>query len=171
MLDSLRAITQIRFTRRASALASVFAGVAIISVLAFFLFGNSRAKRVLFFPIEGGLAAEQRFLPNHMETEQDMAELVREEILGPVRHDALRLMSKDVVLQSLFVRNHLAYIDLSPELFLEGAGYALHAEAALTVLKKALRFNFPHIREVVFTVDGQIPSFSARAASRGAGAP
>ncbi len=169
MLDSLRVITEIRLTRRAAVLASIFAGIAVISLLAFFLLGNTRVKRVLFFPVEGRLASEQRYLPNHRDAEMDMAELVREEILGPVRHDAQRLMSKNVILQSLFIRSRVAYIDLSPELFLEEAGYPLSSGEALKVLEKSVRFNFPHIREVVFTVDGQVPSFGARGEAAGAG--
>jgi hypothetical protein len=162
VFESLRAITEVRLTRRAAILASIMAGIACISILVFFFFGNSRTKRVLFFPAQGQLVSEQRFLPNHGDIEGDMTELIREEILGPVSHDAQRLMSKDVTLKSLFVRNHVAYIDLSADFFLEQARYPLGGEAALEVLRKAVRFNFPHVREVVFTADGQVPNFSSR---------
>ena len=162
MFESLRAIAEVRLTRRAAVLASVLAGTALISILVFFIFGNDRSKRVLFFPAEGRLVSEMRFLPNHRDIEGDMTELVREEILGQVSHAAERLVSKDVILMSLFVRNRVAYIDLSADFFLAQAGYPLMEEAALDVLRKAVRFNFPHVREVVFTVDGQVPNFSSR---------
>jgi hypothetical protein len=164
VLDNLRVFARVRLNRGAMIAGAALVGVTILSLLLFFLIGSTRARRILFFPQDGTgrLVSEQRFLPTRRDLEGDMSELVREEILGAVRNDAQRLVSKDVALRSLFVRGRVAYIDLSADLILSGNEFPLHGADVLKVLRRSICFNFPRVREVVFTVDGQVPNFNDR---------
>jgi hypothetical protein len=66
VIDRFGFLSRIRLGRRQLAAGAVFLAVLSFSLAIFFLAGDRRAKRVLFFPAEKavGLVAEQRFLPN-----------------------------------------------------------------------------------------------------------
>lgn len=164
MLDRLDFLLRIRLGRRPMAVGLVFLGALVLSLSFALSVGNARARRVLFFPAgaPGRVAIEDRYLPNHRGLEGDLRELVDGEILGPTRRDAALLFPRDVRVRSLFVRSRVVYIDLSPELVFAGPEQPLHGEQALALLDKSIRFNFPRVREVVYTVDGQAPRFAAR---------
>ncbi len=163
MLDRLDFLLRARLNRRQSAVALVFLGALAVSLALAFTVGNTRSRRVLFFPAEGSgrLVAEERSLPNHHDLEGNLRELVDGEILGPAGRGAALLFPRDVTVRSLFVRARVLYLDLSPEIVLAGPEQPLRGEQALAVLEKSVRFNFPHLRSVVFTVDSQAPRFTA----------
>lgn len=150
----------IRLDKRSAAVGCAFFGALVLSVSLFFLFGNSRIRRVFFFPlgVSGKISAEARMVTNHGDIEGDIRELVEGEILGPVNHGMKLLISRNVTLQSLFVRNRVLYLDLSPIAVVED-GLPLRLGEAIGVLKRSISFNFPIIRETVILVDGQVPVF------------
>ncbi len=163
MLDRLDFLRRIRLDRKQMAVGLVFLGVLALSLALAFTVGGARARRVVVFPAAGSarIVAEERYLPNHHDLEKNLRELVDGEILGPAARGSALLFPRDVTVRSLFVRSRVLYMDLSPELVLEGPEQPLHGEQALAVLEKSIRFNFPHVRSVVFTVGGQVPRFSA----------
>ena len=151
----------LRLEKRSAAVGIAFFGVLVLSVLLFFLFGNSRVGRVFFFPADasGRIAAEKRLVPNYGDAERDIRELVEGEILGPVDHDLKLMISREVTLRSLFVRNRILYLDLSANFAVLGDDLPLKGGKALEALRKAILFNFRGIREIVFLVDGQAPFY------------
>jgi len=151
----------LRLEKRSAAVGIAFFGVLALSVLLFFLFGNTRVGRVFFFPAgaSGRVAAEKRFVPNYGDTERDIRELIEGEILGPVDHDLELLMPREVTIHSLFVRNRILYLDLSANFAVLGDDLPLRGGDALEALQKAVSFNFRGIREIVFLVDGQAPFY------------
>jgi hypothetical protein len=161
VLDKLILLSRIRLGRGAAIAGASLLGVLALSLLVFLIAGNGRVKRVLFFPLDGSgrLVAEERFLTNRHELEGDMRELVEEEILGPVRHDAGLLMPRDVTVRSIFVRSRVVYLDLSADFLRAGPEYPVHGREALSALEKAIGFNFPGVREVFITIGGQSPRF------------
>jgi hypothetical protein len=151
-----------RVDRSASIVGIVFLGALAVSILLFLLVGNSRVKRVFFFPAstDGRIAAESRLVPNHGDIELDIREFVEGEILGPVDYDFKLLMPREVTVRTLFVRSRVLYVDLSADFAVLGQGLPLGKAEMLDELKAAISFNFPRIREIVFLVDGQTPVFA-----------
>jgi spore germination protein GerM len=164
VLVSLDFLSRIHLGRRALIAGSALVAVLLVSLFFFFLVGYKREKRVLFFPREGSaaLAAEERFLPNHRDLEVDLRKLIEEVILGPAGHDEVRLIPREVTVRSLSVQNHVLYLDLSADIVTAGHEYPLHGDEALEALKKTILFNFPKVREVAVTVDGQVPRFGEK---------
>jgi hypothetical protein len=168
VLDRLDFLFRIRLGRRQQIAGLVLIGVLAISLALTLTVGTARLKRVLFFPADGlgRLVAEERFLPNHRGLERNIRELVDGEILGPTRHDAGLLMPREVTVRTLFVRSRVLYLDLSEELVLPGPDVLLQGAGALKVMEKAILFNFPRVRQVVFTVGGQAPRFAEEKKNR-----
>jgi hypothetical protein len=142
----------------------VFLGTLAVSLLLFLLLGNGRVSRVLFFPPESGhrLVAEQRFLPRHRGLEAEAAELVGGVLLGPTRHDALRLFPRGATVISVMASGKTLYVDLTPQVLVEDPEVPLRGQDALDALGRSLRFNFPRLKEVVFFIDGQQPRFGEK---------
>jgi hypothetical protein len=152
----------LRLDKRAAIAGSAFLGVLALSILFFTLFGNSRIKRVFFFPMgaSGRLVTEARFVPNYGDIERDIGELVNGEILGPVDHGMKLLIPRDVTVGSLFVRDRILYLDLSADFAVLGRELPLTGADSLGVLRKSISFNFPGIRDIIFLVDGQAPAYA-----------
>jgi hypothetical protein len=164
VIDRFGFISRLRLGRRQLSVGIIFLAVICVSLAFFFMMGDRRGKRVLFFPADqtGGLVAEERFLPNRGNVEMDLEELVNGVILGPVNHDSSRLLPRDTTVRVLFLRGRILYLDLSADVVLAGREYPLRGEEALAALRKTIIFNFPRVREVFFLVDGQIPNFGEK---------
>jgi hypothetical protein len=80
---------------------------------------------------------------------------VREILLGPARHDHLRLFSRDAGLRSVLVRQGKVYIDLSKEAFIPDADVVYSPRMALEVLKTTLMDNFVGVTQVLVSVEGE----------------
>jgi hypothetical protein len=140
----------------------IFLGTLAVSLLLFLLLGNGKVNRVLFFPGQSGrrLVAEQRFLPRHRGLEREATELAEGVLLGPTRHDALRLFPRGGSVISVMASGKTLYVDLTPQILVEDPEVPLRGQAALDALGKSLMFNFPRLREVVIFIDGQQPRFA-----------
>ena len=161
MLDRLDFILRARLRGRSLALGVAFLGVLIFCLLFFLLAGDGKVMRVLFFPVQAGrgMVAEERLLPRHGRLEQDVAELAEGVLLGPTRHDALRIFPRGASVLSSMLRGRTLYINLSSRLLLEDPEVPLKGQDALTAFARTLRFNFPRLRQIVFFIDGQSPRF------------
>jgi hypothetical protein len=161
VLDRLDFILRTRLRGRPLVLGAAFLGVLFFSLLLFLLAGNGKAVRVLFFPAQTGrgMVAEERLLPRHRILEQDVAELAEGVLLGPTRHDALRIFPRGGSVLSSLVHGRTLYSDLSPRLLVDDPEVPLKGEDALAALARSIRFNFPRVRQIVFFIDGQIPRF------------
>ena len=164
MLDRLDFILRLRLRGRPLVIGAAFLGVLVLSLVLFLLEGNGKVVRVLFFPAQAGrgMVAEERLLPRHRILEQDVSELAEGLLLGPTRHDALRIFPRGGSVLSSFVRGRTLYIDLSPRLLVEDPEVPLKGEDALSALARSIKFNFPRVRQIVFFIDGQTPHFPAK---------
>jgi hypothetical protein len=164
VLDRLDFILRVRMRGRPLILGAAFLGVLVFSLFFFLLAGNGKVVRVLFFPAQAGrgLVAEERLLPRHRILEQDVTELAEGVLLGPTRHDALRIFPRGGSVLSSLVHGRTLYIDLSPRLLVEDPEVPLKGEDALTALARSIRFNFPRLRQIVFFIDGQTPHFPTK---------
>jgi hypothetical protein len=138
-----------------------FLGVLVFSLLLFLLAGNGKVTRVMFFPVQTGrgMVAEERLLPRHRSLEQDVAELAEGVLLGPTRHDALRIFPRGASVLSSLIHGRTLYIDLSSRMLVEDPEAPLKGQDALTALARSIRFNFPRFHQIVFFIDGQLPRF------------
>jgi hypothetical protein len=161
VLDRFDFITRMRVRGTPAVLGIVFLGVLAVSVGLYFLVGNSRSSRVLFFPTQDGrrLVAEERMVPRHRAAEQNVTELVEGVLLGPARQDAARLFPRGGRVLSAMAAGRELFVDLSPQILLVDREVPLAGDAALAALRRTIRFNFPRFREVVFYIDGQAPVF------------
>lgn len=164
MLSRFGFILRARLQGRAAILGGALLGACALSVLLFLLLGNGKVSRVLFFPdVRGGrLVAEQRSLPRQRGLEGEVRELVEGVLLGPMRHDLARLFPRGVTVQSLIVQNRVLYLDLSPGAALPDPEAPLDAAAALGALARSIRANFPRVRELSVSIDGQVPRASEK---------
>ena len=98
MLDRLDFLLGIRVRGRPLIIGATFLGVLVFSLLLFLFEGNGKVVRVLFLSCPGrrGMVAEERLLPRHRVLEQDVTDLAEGVLLGPTRHDALRIFPGDV---------------------------------------------------------------------------
>lgn len=161
MLGRYDFLLQTRLRGRPAILGMAFLGVLLLSVALFLFFGNDKAERLLFFPSQTGrrLVAEERFLPRHRTLEANVAELAEGVLLGPTRHDALRIFPRGGSVLSALIHGRTLYLNLTPNLLAEDPEAPLKGKEAFDALGRSVRFNFPGIREIVFFVDGQLPRF------------
>jgi hypothetical protein len=164
MLGRYDFLRQTRLRGRPAVIGLAFLGVLLLSVLLFVFFGNDKAERLLFFPSQTGrrMVAEERFLPRHRTLEGNVAELAEGVLLGPTRHDALRIFPRGGSVLSALIHGRTLYLDVTPNLLADDPEVPLKGQEAFDALARSLRYNFPGIREVVFFVDGQLPRFTAK---------
>ena len=133
-------------------------GFFFLLSLALYLFvPGSLTRTVLKFPgeISHSLVPEARSLPFNWDREHNVELLVREVLLGPARHDHLRLFSREASVKSVLVRNATIYVDLSKESFIPDPDVIYSPLVALDVLKATLMDNFTGVSQVKFSVDGE----------------
>ena len=164
MLSRFAFITEMRLRGRAAVAGGVLAATLLLSLGFFFLLGNRSVVRVLFFPSDTGtrLVAEQRFVPRTRGLEAQVTSLVDDVLLGPMNPDAVRLFPRGVTVNAVLIQGRTAFLDLSQRLLFEDPEIPLHGKPALNALERSIRFNFPRIREIVISIDGQRPRFPDR---------
>jgi hypothetical protein len=108
------------------------------------------------------MIAEERFLPRHHGLDQNVTELVEAVLLGPTRNDAQRIFPRGATVLSSLIHGRTLYLDLSPRVLVDDPEAPLRGQAALDALTKSLRYNFPRLRDIVISVDGQLPRFSGK---------
>ncbi len=162
MLDRLSYLTRMRLRGKPAIVGGALLGILVISLLLYVLVGDRMVSRVLFFPGLGGrrIVAEERLLPRQRSFEQSIAEVAEGVLLGPARSDALRVFPRGGRVNAVFVAGRTLIVDLSSLVLADDAEVPLRGQAALAVLARSLRFNFPRFHEVVFYIDGQVPQFT-----------
>lgn len=128
-----------------------------VSLAFYLLMPGALTRTVLRFPqeISKTLVPEVRSLPFNWDREHNVELLVREVLLGPARHDHLRLFSRQAGLRSVLVREGNIYIDLTKGSFIPDADVIYSPVTALDVLKATLMDNFAGIGSVWISVEGE----------------
>lgn len=137
--------------------ASLF-GLSFLSSLAlYFLVPGALTRTILKFPAEISkeLTAEVRYLPFNSDREHNVELMVREILLGPARHDHLRLFSRQGEVRSVLVRDGKIYIDLAKQTFNPDPDVIYSPVTALKVLKATLMDNFAGVSHVFISVGGE----------------
>jgi hypothetical protein len=116
-------------------------------------------ERVLFFPgtVTSDLTGERRVLPRFQSKEENLRAFVEDLILGPTSIYSSPALPEDTQVQLFMLRNDALYLDLSEELLFNGNDVHLTPAESLAALRKNIAFNFPHLRDIVLTVNGYLP--------------
>jgi hypothetical protein len=164
VLDRFDFITRMRLRGAPAALAAALGGALALSLVLFFLLGNSRIPRILYFPSQpaGRMVAERRFLQRHQTLEENIRETADNVLLGPTRNDALRLFPRGATVIAVMVSGRTLYLDLTPQILVDDPEVPLKGPDALAALTRSLKRNFPRFSEVLFFIDGQAPRFSGK---------
>jgi spore germination protein GerM len=135
---------------------SLWGFVFVLSLALYLLVPGSLTRTTLKFPqeITKALVPEVRSLPFNWDREHNVELVVREVLLGPARHDHLRLFSRDAKVRNVLVREGNIYIDLAKEAFNPDADVIYSPMTALGVLKTTLMDNFPGVANVWISVEG-----------------
>jgi len=161
VLDRFDFLLRIRLRGAPAAIGAALIGTFGVSLLLFFFFGNSRVGRILYFPAppSGRVVAELRFVPRHPTVEENVEEAADNVLLGPTRHDALRLFARGATVTAVMVSGRTLYLDLTPQILGDDPEVPLKGPDALAALTRSLRMNFPRFTEVIYFIDGQAPHF------------
>ena len=161
MLDRLDFLLRIRLRGRPAAIGAAFVGTLAVSLLLFFFFGDSRVSRILYFPSQpsGRLVAETRFVPRHPTLEENVQETADNVLLGPTRHDALRLFPRGATVTAVMVSGRTLYVDVTPQILADDPEVPVKGVDALAAFARSLKQSFPRFADVVFFIDGQAPRF------------
>ncbi len=159
-------LAALRVRGRPAVAGAAFLGLLALSLVLFLAPSPGRVRRVLFFPSTttreapgkpARLVAEARLLPRHRDAGRDARELVDAVLLGPARHGEAPLFPAATTVRTLVVRRGVLYVDLSAQAAFPDPVAPVALEDAAAALRRTVRFNFPGIREIAFTVDGQVP--------------
>jgi hypothetical protein len=164
VLDRLDFIRHMRLRGPSAAIGAAFAGTLVVSVLLFFLLGDSKVARIFFFPSQppGRVVAEMRFVPRHPTLEENVQETADNVLLGPTRPDALRLFPRGATVTAVMVSGRTLYLDVTSQILVEDPEVPLKGSEALAAFARSLKRNFPRFAEVVFLIDGQVPHFPGK---------
>lgn len=131
----------------------------VLSLVLFLLLESQSVKRVLFFPndVSGELNGEVRKLPRSEDDEENIQLFVKEIMLGPAKFVNKPIIPRDADLQSIILRDNKLYIDFGDNVLSLKKREGINFEKIASVLKQAIKFNFPYIDTIYITINGQTP--------------
>lgn len=131
--------------------------IFLLSLALYLLVPGALTRTVLQFPeeITHHVAPEVRSLPLNWDREHNIELVVREVLLGPARHDHLRLFSREARMKTIFVRNAVVYVDLFKQSFNPDPDVIYSPMVSLDILRHTITNNFTGVSQVVFSVEGE----------------
>jgi len=133
--------------------------VLFITVLVMFNFEKGRTQYVLFFPLDTmkGENAEIRNIYRSSETQHKMSLFVHELMLGPEILQMNPFIPSGTKLKSLILKGNSLYLDFNKDFIKDIPVTPIGYKEKINYIRQNISFNFPHIKEIVVTVEGQIP--------------
>ncbi|GAB6090987.1 hypothetical protein [Spirochaeta dissipatitropha] len=131
----------------------------LFSTVMWFVQGNTQREYILFFPgaVRTDISGEPRSIARTDSRETQLEKIVNEIILGPLSVEQGRVFNRGTRLNSLSLRRGTLYMDLTAEAVISGRGSNLGYSEAEDALLRSIRFNAPYVRDIIITLDGQIP--------------
>ncbi len=147
---------KLQLEKRCIILISIISLLLVVSLFIYFFAGNNLDRRVLFFPGRVKYSGEVRMVP-HKKTKEDEIQLfVKELILGPYSINHFRIIPQKTKLQSLFFRQKTKlFIDFSSDFIVFDNDFNLVPSEMIVLIEKNLEYNFPFLKEISVSVDGQ----------------
>ena len=121
--------------------------------------GYSRLNQVLFFPRDNGngFNAERRIIRRSLNKEERITQTVKEILLGPSELELENIVPVGTKIQSLIFSEGVLYLDFSPLFFEDLSGFILPFNERLEYVEKNVLFNYPFVKRVAITINGQLP--------------
>lgn len=137
----------------------VFFAALGLSLVLYILFPQGVVERALFFPddLQKRITGESRLVVRRQGLEQSIEQVLRELLLGPAQIHHKRALPKRAGFRSVILRNDVLYVDFTHEVLFGVDDVPLSFAAMLDTVGKTVRYNFPSVKEMVFTVNGQLP--------------
>ncbi|MBI9102142.1 MAG: GerMN domain-containing protein [Spirochaetales bacterium] len=136
---------------------SIFILVLGLSILFYVVFGYPKVERIFFFPMDHTLetSGESRKVPRHALDEENLEEYVREWLLGPLVLEHRNLYPRNTRLLTLIYREGTLYLDFSMNIMMKSDESPLNFNEILDVITLGVKFNFPVVEKVVYTIEGE----------------
>ena len=130
-----------------------------ISILWVLILPQEKRQKVLFFPngVTGEIAGEEHLLPREPSREATVHAFLEELILGPHTLGAVPVFPEDTEIELLMLRDRRLYVDFSPQILQSEQEMTVSFDDTLSIVTHNLRYNFPAIRTITYTVAGQLP--------------
>lgn len=129
------------------------------SVIWFFNAENRFTDRSLFFvePVSRAVVMEHRLIAEKHDTEKNIELLVKDALLGSSLLVRDNIFPERTRLNQLLYRNDIVYADLSIEAVLSATHTGLSFEESTDILRRTISFNFPSVKGICITVNGNLP--------------
>lgn len=133
--------------------------VLLLTVITLFNFEFGRSRYILFFPLDSmtGRNAEIRDVYRANDADKKLEIFINELILGPVALRMNPFIPQGTNIRSFIQSGDRLYLDMDRGFIRESQRVSLTFDEKVELLVKNIQFNFPGIKEVVVTVEGQIP--------------
>jgi len=163
LLEDLRDLPRFRTAKPAAWAGVFFVGFLALSLSLTLLLGGWNARRVFLFPSDSHtdrrVHDEVRNVSDTSSLEGNVRRYVDECMLGPSHQESSRLFPRDTRVETSILQGRTLYLNLSTEVFAPRDATMLAPQEAMSLMKEAIRMNFPRIQEIVVFVDGQTPYF------------
>ena len=133
--------------------------ISLLTVIFLLNLDRGRNSYVMFFPLDSqsGGNAEIRTIHRHRTENIRMERFISELILGPVELELNPFIPEGTKLNTLIHSDQTLYLDFNRHFIDESARIALNYNERMDYLNRNIHFNFPGIKEIVITVEGQVP--------------
>jgi hypothetical protein len=137
----------------------VFSAALGLSLAISLFFPQAAVERILFFPddLRKDVTGEPRLVVRRSTLEGNIQQVLRELLLGPAQVQHKRVLPKRAGFRSAILREDVLYLDFSHEVLFGVDDVPLSFQAMLNAVGKTVRYNFPSVKEMVVTVNGQVP--------------
>ncbi len=133
--------------------------ISLLSVILMLNLNRGRNSYVMFFPLDSqnGRNAEIRMIHRHRSEEYRLQRFISELILGPVKLELNPFIPVETKLNAMIRSEQTLYLDFNRHFIDESPRIPLSYEEKIEYMKENILFNFPGIKEIVITVEGQVP--------------
>ncbi|MDF1568292.1 MAG: GerMN domain-containing protein [Spirochaetaceae bacterium] len=129
----------------------------IISLLVYTFFRPEMDGRVFFYPDNNGVrfGSERRGIPARKDTDGRIDVFISELFLGPVGLEWSKAAPRGTQVRHVAVLDRTVYVDLNARILGTDDEMPITFQQALDNLERNIRYNFPRVEEIVFTVEGR----------------
>jgi hypothetical protein len=143
--------------------AILMGSVFLFSLMIFFIKGPEKKRVLLLFPEDDltTLSGDYHIIPRKTHKKDFMRVLLEEALLEPYDYHLNEIVPEGVKVKSFIYDKEkgVLFVDFSLQMVLPEDDHPqrVDPDRMLEMLEENLRFNFPELKEVKFTVDGQVP--------------
>ncbi|MEM5947697.1 hypothetical protein WKV44_03980 [Spirochaetia bacterium 38H-sp] len=137
---------------------TLYALLFVISLSLYVFIPPKQFRVIAFFPeaTTGKIRGEEHFLPYTRDTQVRLEEFIQHIMLGPKEIWNSNIFPRSTRLIGLVTGKQSVYINLSKEAFLRN-DININFLTSVDILKRNIRFNFRHIKNVYVVIEGALP--------------